>query len=75
MKRVRKIQILIGVILSVLVVLIVGSVLVFWLSGKKDSKQVSSTVSVKDSSSQAKMIKIPKLKGKKFKNSRTNWCL
>ena len=66
MKRVRKIQILIGVILSVLVVLIVGSVLVFWLSGKKDSKQVSSTVSVKDSSSQAKNDKDTKAKGEEI---------
>ena len=32
MKRVRKIQMLIGALLSVLVVLIVASVLVFWLS-------------------------------------------
>ncbi len=66
MKRVRKIQILIGVILSVLVVLIVGSVLGFWLSGKKDSKQVSSTVSVKDSSSQVKSDKDTKAKGEEI---------
>ena len=62
MKKVRKIQMLMGVILSVLVVLIVASVLVFWLSGKKDSKPVSSTVSVKDSSSQTKSDKDTKAK-------------
>lgn len=62
MKRVRNIQMLIGVILSVLVILIVASALVFWLSGKKDSKQVSSTVSVKDSSSQVKIDKDTKVK-------------
>ena len=62
MKKVRKIQMLIGALLSVLVVLIVASVLVFWLSGKKDSKPVSSTVSVKDSSSQAKSDKDTKVK-------------
>lgn len=62
MKRVRNIQMLIGVILSILVILIVASVLVFWLSGKKDSKQVSSTVSVKDSSSQVKSDKDTKVK-------------
>ena len=62
MKRVRKIQMLIGALLSVLVVLIVASVLVFWLSGEKDSKPVSSTVSVKDSSSQTKSDKDTKTK-------------
>lgn len=62
MKKVRKIQMLIGVILSVLVVLIVASVLVFWFSGKNDSKQVSSSVSVKDSSSQVKSDKDTKVK-------------
>ena len=66
MKRVRKIQMLVGVILSVLVVLIVGSVLVFWLSGKKDSKQVSTTASVKDSSSQVKSDKDTKAKGEEI---------
>ena len=54
MKKVRKIQMLMGVILSVLVVLIVASIFLFRFNGKKDSKQVSSTVSVKDSRSQAK---------------------
>ncbi|MGI2823270.1 DUF6287 domain-containing protein [Streptococcus mitis] len=62
MKKVRKIQMLIGALLSVLVVLIVASVLVFWLSGKKDSKPVSSMVSVKDSSSQTKSDKDTKAK-------------
>ena len=62
MKRVRKIQILIGVILSVLVVLIVASIFLFSSNGKKDSKPVSSTVSVKDSSSQAKSDKDTKVK-------------
>lgn len=62
MKKVRKIQMLIRVILSVLVVLIVASVLVFWFSGKNDSKQVSSSVSVKDSSSQVKSDKDTKVK-------------
>lgn len=62
MKRVRKIQMLIGVILSVLVVLIVASIFLFRFNGKKDSKQVSSTVSVKDSRSQAKSDKDTKVK-------------
>lgn len=62
MKRVRKIQMLMGVILSVLVVLIVASIFLFRSNGKKDSKPVSSTVSVKDSSSQAKSDKDTKVK-------------
>lgn len=62
MKKVRKIQMLIGVILSVLVVLIVASIFLFRSNGKKDSKPVSSTVSVKDSSSQAKSDKDTKVK-------------
>ena len=62
MKKVRKIQMLIGVILSVLVVLIVASIFLFSSNGKKDSKPVSSTVSVKDSSSQAKSDKDTKVK-------------
>ena len=51
-----------GVILSVLVVLIVASIFLFRSNGKKDSKPVSSTVSVKDSSSQAKSDKDTKVK-------------
>lgn len=51
-----------GVILSVLVVLIVASIFLFRFNGKKDSKQVSSTVSVKDSRSQAKSDKDTKVK-------------
>ena len=62
MKKVRKIQMLMGVILSVLVVLIVASIFLFRSNGKKDSKPVSSTVSVKDSSSQAKSDKDTKVK-------------
>ena len=62
MKKVRKIQMLMGVILSVLVVLIVASIFLFRFNGKKDSKQVSSTVSVKDSRSQAKSDKDTKVK-------------
>ena len=62
MKRVRKIQMLIGALLSVLVVLIVASIFLFRSNGKKDSKPVSSTVSVKDSSSQAKSDKDTKVK-------------
>lgn len=62
MKKVRKIQMLMGVILSVLVVLIVASIFLFRFNGKKDSKQVSSTVSVKDSSSQTKSDKDTKVK-------------
>ena len=62
MKKVRKIQMLIGVILSVLVVLIVASIFLFRSNGKKDSKPVSSTVSVKDSRSRAKSDKDTKVK-------------
>ena len=62
MKRGRKIQMLIGALLSVLVVLIVASIFLFRSNGKKDSKPVSSTVSVKDSSSQAKSDKDTKVK-------------
>ena len=62
MKRVRKIQMLIGALLSVLVVMIVASIFLFRSNGKKDSKPVSSTVSVKDSSSQAKSDKDTKVK-------------
>ena len=62
MKKVRKIQMLMGVILSVLVVLIVASIFLFRFNGEKDSKQVSSTVSVKDSRSQAKSDKDTKVK-------------
>ena len=62
MKKVRKIQMLMGVILSVLVVLIVASIFLFRFNGKKDSKPVSSTVSVKDSRSQAKSDKDTKVK-------------
>lgn len=62
MKKVRKIQMLIGALLSVLVVLIVASIFLFRSNGKKDSKPVSSTVSVKDSSSQAKSDKDTKVK-------------
>ena len=62
MKKVRKIQMLVGVILPVLVVLIVASIFLFRFNGKKDSKQVPSTVSVKDSRSQAKSDKDTKVK-------------
>ena len=62
MKKVRKIQMLMGVILSVLVVLIVASIFLFRFNGEKDSKQVSSTVSGKDSRSQAKSDKDTKVK-------------
>lgn len=62
MKKVRKIQMLMGVILSVLVVLIVASIFLFRFNGEKDSKQVSSPVSVKDSRSQAKSDKDTKVK-------------
>ena len=75
MKKVRKIQMLMGVILSVLVVLIVASIFLFRFNGKKDSKQVSSTVSVKDSRSQAKSDKDTKVKEEeiqKLKNQLTD---